>query len=207
MEKRKIKDLCMIIGLFLFSIFAFIAFYHIGIQTQENQKEENKIEEFFEKEEEYVPEITIKEQEQETKEEKEITYTMVLEIPRIGLKKGFYGIGHMSNTVSKNIMMLDKSDYPDKEKGNVMLAAHNGSSSISYFNKLDRMNIGDSIYLYYNGIKYEYKLNNMYDIEKTGKASIRRNLSKDTITLITCKKNTKDKQVVYIGYLNSKTNY
>lgn len=176
-------------------------------ESKVKKEEDIKIEEFFEEQEEYIPEIAPEEQTEETKEENKVNYTFVLEIPNIGLKKGFYGIGHMSNTVSKNIQMLDKSNYPDKEKGNVILAAHNGSSSVSYFNKLDRLNIGDSIYLYYNGIKYEYKLDNMYDIEKTGKASIKRNLNKNTITLITCKKNTKDKQVVYIGYLNSKSNY
>ena len=207
MERRKIKDLCTIIGLLLFSIFSFISVYYIGQNKNEVQKEETKIEEFFEEEVEYVPEITDKSEEQEEKETKEVNYTFVLEIPSIGLKKGFYGIAHMSNTVNRNIKMLDKSDYPDVINGNVMLAAHNGNSSVSYFNKLYKMNNGDYIYLYYKGNKYSYKLNNSYDIEKNGKALIKRDNNKSTITLITCKRNTKDKQVVYIGYLESISNY
>lgn len=207
MEKRKIKDLCMITGLLLFSIFSFITVYYLGTNKCEDQKEEEKIEEFFEEKEEYVPEITNKEQESKAKETKEVNYNFVIEIPSIGLKKGFYGIGVYSNTVSQNIQMLNKSDYPDQENGNVMLAAHRGNSKVSFFNKLDKTNNGDKVYLYYNGVKYEYVLSKRYDIDKTGTAKIVRDYNKNTITLVTCKKNTNDKQVVYIGYLNNKTNY
>lgn len=207
MERRKIKDLCTIIGLLLFSIFSFISVYYIAQNKNEVQKEETKIEEFFEEEVEYVPEITNKSEEQEEKEAKEVNYTFVLEIPSISLKKGFYGLGIYSNTVSQNIQMLNKSDYPDVINGNVMLAAHRGNSRVSFFNKLDKTNDGDKVYLYYNGVKYEYILSTRYDINKTGTAKIVRDNNKNTITLITCKKNTNDKQVVYIGYLNNKTNY
>lgn len=207
MEKRKIKDLCMITGLLLFYVFSFITVYYLGTNKYDDQKEEEKIEEFFEEKEEYVPEITNKEQESKEKETKEVNYTFVIEIPSIGLKKGFYGIGVYSNTVSQNIQMLNKSDYPDQEKGNVMLAAHRGNSRVSFFNKLDKTNNGDKVYLYYNGVKYEYILSKRYDIDKTGTAKIVRDYNKNTITLVTCKKNTNDKQVVYIGYLNNKTNY
>ena len=103
--------------------------------------------------------------------------------------------------------MLNKSDYPDQENGNVMLAAHRGNSKVSFFNKLDKTNNGDKVYLYYNGVKHEYVLSKRYDIDKTGTAKIVRDYNKNTITLVTCKKNTNDKQVVYIGYLNNKTNY
>ena len=41
------------------------------------------------------------------------------------------------------------------------------------------------------------KVVNLYEIEKTGKANIVRNVEKSTLTLITCKQNT-NKQIVYI---------
>ena len=53
----------------------------------------------------------------------------------------------------------------------------------------------------------EDKLSNYYDIKKTGKAIIHRYNDKTTLVLITCKKNTDDKQVVYIAYLDNKTEY
>jgi LPXTG-site transpeptidase (sortase) family protein len=207
MEKRKIKDLCVIIGLLLFSIFSFISVYYIGINNNTNKKEEDKIEEFFEKQEEYVTEITEKEQISEEKENEEANYTMILEIPKISLKRGIFSIGLLSNTVSKNVQLIEGTDMPDKDNGNVILASHRGNSRVSYFNKLDTLSIGDKIYLYYNGTKYEYELNNSYVIDKTGTAEINRDYSKSTITLITCKKNTNDKQVVYIGYLKNTSNY
>jgi sortase A len=207
MEKRKIKDLCVIIGLLLFSIFSFISVYYIGMNNNSNKKEEDKIEEFFEEQEEYVTEITEKEQSSEEKETEEVNYIMILEIPKISLKRGIFSIGLLSNTVSKNVQLIEGTDMPDKDNGNVILASHRGNSRVSYFNKLDTLSIGDKIYLYYNGTKYEYELNNSYVIDKTGTAEINRDYNKSTITLITCKKNTNDKQVVYIGYLKNTSNY
>ena len=52
-----------------------------------------------------------------------------------------------------------------------------------------------------------YKLNNSYDTDKDGKVEIVRNRYKNTITLITCKKGTKDKQTIFIGYLVDKVEY
>ena len=207
MEKRKIKDLCIIIGLLIFLIFSFISVYYLGINKYNHKMEEIKIEEFFEEQEEYVSEITDEIKEIETKQEEVIKYTMILEIPDIGLQKGIFCVGLLSNTVSKNIEMLKESTMPDIDKGNVILAAHNGTSSVSYFNKLDKLNVGDKINLYYNGTKYEYILSNSYEIEKTGTAIIKRDKFKTTITLLTCKKNSKDKQIVYVAYLNNTSKY
>ena len=39
----------------------------------------------------------------------------------------------------------------------------------------------------------------IYELEKNGKVSIHGYSKKTTITLISCKKNTKNKQIVYIG--------
>ena len=44
---------------------------------------------------------------------------------------------------------------------------------------------------------YTYKVVNIYDVDKNGKVEIKRNLSKTTLTLITCRHNT-EKQIVMI---------
>jgi len=133
-------------------------------------------------------------------------YLAVLEIPKINLKKGLYDISSPYNDVEKNIEVNKNSDMPSKENGNFILAAHSGFSFQSYFNKLENLTKNDEVILYYDDMKYIYNVDNFYDIPKTGRAIIKRDKTKNTITLITCKKNT-EKQIVYIGYLKEKITY
>ena len=154
-KRKKNKSLCLVIGFFLLSCSTLFVASHFSINKYEEKKEDIKIEKFFEEEKEYVAEITEETKSNEEKKENEINYTMVIEIPKIGLKKGLCSIGQWCNAIKYNIEVNTKSNMPNVDKGNLILASHNGSSSISYFNKLDRLNIGDSIYLYYQGIKVE----------------------------------------------------
>ena len=121
----------------------------------------------------------------------------VLEIPKIKLKKSLYGKDSIYNNVDKNLEILPSSDMPDKERGNVIIAGHSGVGSKAYFNELVKLNINDEAYIYYNNSKYIYKLNNVYEIDKTGNANIIRNKNISTLTLITCKINS-NKQLIYI---------
>jgi sortase A len=137
----------------------------------------------------------------------QINYLMVLEVPKIGLKKGIYDIESKYNSVNYGIEILKDSNMPDKELGNVILASHRGTSNNAYFNKLDNLNNDDIVIIYYQGIKYSYRITNIYDQDKNGSIKILKDMNKTTITLITCKKNTKDKQLVFIGNLVERSNY
>ena len=92
----------------------------------------------------------------------DMVYVGYLSIPNINLKKGFTEKTSKYNTVSRNIQILSASDYPDKDKGNVIIAAHSGNSSVSYFNKLYLLNKGDLAYIDYNNVKYTYKIVEIY---------------------------------------------
>lgn len=85
--------------------------------------------------------------------------------------------------------------------------AHSGNSSISYFKNLNKVEINDVIYIYHNGVKYEYKILDKYDIEKTGKAEIYLTNTEKYITLITCSQDQKNKQIVLIGSLKNEEEY
>lgn len=157
----------------------------------------------------------IKENENNEEESKEDTsykinevnnsiYIGYLSVPDINLKKGFTEKSSKYNTVSKNIEILEASDYPDKENGNVIFAAHSGNSSVSYFKNLYQIDEGAKVYVDYNGIKYTYEITNIYTVEKTGKAEIKRKKDVSSITLITCTKNDKNTQTIYIGELINK---
>lgn len=122
----------------------------------------------------------------------------VLSIPKINLNQEFYPNDKVKNNVDKGIQVIDGSTMPNKN-GNLILASHSGSSSIAYFKHLDLLNIGDKVYVIYMGKKYSYIISSIYDVEKTGFVEIKRD-NRQTLTLITCKKNT-NKQTVFIGYL------
>ncbi len=144
---------------------------------------------------------------QETKEEKKEEvyvdpylkyYIGSLEIPKINLNKGFTDINSKYNTVSKNIQVVSGSTYPDVEKGNFIIAAHSGTSYLGYFKNLYKLTNGDIAYVNYNNKRYTYKIVNIYEQEKTGKIIIYRDGEKTCLTLVTCTKNSKTKQTVYI---------
>lgn len=133
-------------------------------------------------------------------------YLMILDIPKINLKKGIYDIESIYNSVDYGIQIMKESSMPEFENSNVILASHRGTSNISYFDKLDRLINGDKVNLLYNGNKYTYQIIKSYEQEKTGKITLLKYDNKSIITLITCKKN-ENKQIVYVGILESKEMY
>lgn len=136
--------------------------------------------------------------------ENEINYSQyagVLEIPKIGLKRGFYNTDSKYNTIQYNVSMIAGSTMPDVPNGNLMLMAHSGDAYISFFAYLYRLKVGDSAYVTYQGDKYRYQIVNIYTVPKNGKVAIYRNYNKTTLTLITCTKNDDTTQTVYIAEL------
>ena len=125
-------------------------------------------------------------------------YVGTLEIPKINLKKGFLDINSPYNHVNKNVTVIQTSSYPDVDKGNFILAAHTGTGSACFFTKLHNLQIGDLAYIDYKQKKYTYKLVNIYTQPKTGYISIYRDTNKTTLTLVTCTKNVKTTQTIFI---------
>ena len=134
-------------------------------------------------------------------------YLMVLEIPKINLKKGIYYKDNKLNNVDNNVAILPSSSMPDDDKGSVILASHNGNTRVSYFKYLERLNSNDTVYLYYKGKKYEYTIYKSEIVDKVGTIKIKKDSSVSNIVLISCKNGTKDKQIVYIGKLTAVNNY
>ena len=123
----------------------------------------------------------------------------MIRIPKIDIDNKLYKIGSPENNVDKNIEVLSSSSMPDVSGGNFILASHNGFSPIAYFHNLNKLEIGDIVYVFYNGVDYRYEISDIYDVIKTGKVEIKRDKSRNAITMITCK--GEDKQLVVIGYL------
>ena len=157
--------------------------------------------------------VIVPEEEAETEEEntneyglpEEVTdeYIGYLTIPKINLTKGFLDIRSTENNVDKNLLVVNGSNYPDKDKGNLIIAGHSGTGWNSFFNDLYKLNENDTVYVTYKGKKYIYAIKNIYTQPKIGKLAIYRDYSKTTLTLITCTNNDSTTQTVYIAELSS----
>ncbi len=128
-------------------------------------------------------------------------YLGVLEIPRIGLKRGFYNTDSKYNSIQYNVTMAQGSSLPDVKGGNLILVAHSGDAYIAYFAFLYKLKVGDYAYVTYNGVKYTYQIKNIYYAPKTGIVNIYRNENATCLTMITCTKDSDTSQTIYIAEL------
>lgn len=128
-------------------------------------------------------------------------YLGIIDIPKINLYKGFYSKNSNLNNVKFNLYLLKESNYPDTEKGNLIIAGHSGNYNNSYFANLYQLILGDEITIHYNNKSYIYKITNIYNEKKTGSVRIFRDNEKTTLTLITCTKDDDYHQTIYISEL------
>ena len=143
---------------------------------------------------------------QEVPEEVQSDYTYeeylgIIEIPKINLYKGFYNKKSNLNNVKFNLYVHPESNYPDTDKGNLIIAGHSGNYNNSYFANLYQLENGDEITIHYNNQKYIYQITKIYNEEKTGRVRILRDKNKTTLTLVTCTKDDDNHQTVYIAEL------
>ncbi len=152
-------------------------------------------------------EVSVEEEKREPLAEEELPgevsneYIGYLTIPKINLTKGFLDKRSTENDVEKNILVVNGSNYPDREKGNLILAGHSGTGWKAFFNDLYKLEVGDIAYVTYKGKKYVYNITNIYTQPKVGKLAIYRNYEKTTLTLITCTNNDSTTQTIYIAEL------
>lgn len=187
---KKISIIVLIVNLTFIFLYFFTKFI---LEIRENIEVNN-----------YITETTVINNDKSDNEKpkksnaKDINYTAILEIPTINLKRGVVDNTKNFASIKYAISVDNISKYPDIN-GNFILYAHSGNSKIAFFKNLVKVNINDKVYVYYNGIKYEYEIFDKYDIEKTGKASVIITDKERYITLITCNQSHKGYQVVLVG--------
>lgn len=152
-------------------------------------------------------EVINEEEVQETPTNEEVNYESylgIIDISKIGLYKGFYDKESSLNNVKFNLYVLPVSDYPDVKNGNLVVAGHSGNYNNSYFANLYKLDVNDEVTIHYNNKDYIYKIDNIYNEEKTGTVRIYRKRNETTLTLITCTKDDDYHQTIYIAYLINK---
>lgn len=202
-EKRISPEMIAIIGSITILIGGFFLSYNY-IQSKKVMAFDYISNIFYEQNQE----IIVSDGEQEVEEEEDLgevtnNYIGYLSIPKINLKKGFLDKRSPDNDVEKNILVVEGSSYPTKDKGNLILAGHSGTGWKAFFNDLYKLNKGDKAIVTYKGKTYTYKITNIYTQPKVGKIAIYRNYDKTTLTLITCTNYDSTTQTIYIAELES----
>lgn len=173
-------------------------FSNMNIMLYEEEQPENIIDENIQSEnnEQNIPKEELIQQEKPNTSTP--NYLGILEIPKINLKRGFYGLGNRYNSVDYNVTVINGSTFPGVQNNNLILAAHSGNCSICYFENLYKLKLGDIAYINYDKNRYTYKIVDIYEVEKDGTVAIYRDNNKNCLTLITCTRNSNTKQTVYI---------
>lgn len=199
MKKIKLNGY-IVIGITIILLSIIGGNYKLLLNYFDNKQDEKLIQEFYQEdlsEDETTEEVVTEEVVEEKKETRKVNYIAVLKINKINLVRGLVDESSYLNNVRYNIQIIKGSNMPDVVGGNLILAAHSGNARVSYFRNLNKLEIGDEASVDYKDKTYKYKVVNIYDVNKNGKVEIKRNLSKTTLTLITCRHNT-DKQIVTI---------
>lgn len=203
-EKRISPEMIAIIGSITILIGGFFLSYNY-IQSKKVMAFDYISNIFYEQNQEIIVSDGEQEVEEEEEDLGEVTnnYIGYLSIPKINLKKGFLDKRSPDNDVEKNILVVEGSSYPTKDKGNLILAGHSGTGWKAFFNDLYKLNKGDKTVVTYKGKTYTYKITNIYTQPKVGKIAIYRNYDKTTLTLITCTNHDSTTQTIYIAELES----
>ncbi len=117
-----------------------------------------------------------------------------------------YDIDSRENNVERNVTLLQGSILPEKDNSIVFLAAHSGTSRVSYFTKLNKMKKSINIYFYYNNKIYTYKVIDIEEQQKDGYIEINKDNKKQLI-LTTCSTKNKQKQLVIKSTLINEKKY
>lgn len=165
-----------------------------------NDIDETLLQEFFEDFDNTNEEILqVEEIKEEQQVQDDISYVAVIEIPNISLYTGIVMSNSSFTTMNRNVSIYPTSDMPDIENGNFILFAHNGNSRVSYFRNIHKLKINDEIYIYYNKMKYTYKIIKNYDVAMTDNTPLNKIKDKSIITLITCKSGNNKYRTILVG--------
>lgn len=116
-------------------------------------------------------------------------------IDKININKPLYNINNNKNNIEENIEVLKESILPPNNNSIIFLAAHSGTSNISYFNELDKLNIKDEILLTIHNKNYIYIIKDIYTQKKNGYININKEKNNQLI-LTTCDPNNNKNQLI-----------
>lgn len=122
-------------------------------------------------------------------------YWGYIEIPKLKIYYGFYSLNDQKNQIKNGIEVMSGSSLTSINGSNIVLVAHSGIAYNVLFDRLDVLGIEDEVNLYFNNIKYIYKVKKILKKDKKDILSTIKT-NKNTLILITCDKKEKDKNLI-----------
>lgn len=116
-----------------------------------------------------------------------------INIPRIRLEANVYNINSVFNDVDYNVEILSESNV---DENLFFLAGHSGNGAANYFNDLFLLEVGDIIYVIKDNEKINFRVDEIFHIDKNGYFDVSYNVVSDTLFLITCSLNYPGMQMV-----------
>lgn len=116
---------------------------------------------------------------------------MVINIPKINLDAVVKKTTDNFSNLNKNLVYYNNDNY----KKGIIIFGHSGVGYGTYFNRLDELSINDFVYLYKDKLKIKYVVSKVWYVKDDDISVIDIN-KKETLRLITCKKNDNKKRLV-----------
>lgn len=200
---RKVKitrnNIIVLLSIILITICLFIKINDSYRQVKEEQNEQNAINELIDNKVDTTIENKVKlNHNMNNKTNNKYNYIAVLEIPKIGLKRGLVMATKNFKSINYAVSIDNNSKFPDKI-GNFILYAHSGNSKMSYFDNIKKLTNNDVVKVYYENVWYTYQIFDKYEITKGTNLKIYNDSENKYITLVTCSQEDKSKQIILLG--------
>ena len=193
------KKIFLVISIFMSFIGISILIYNCYLDSKYQNTDQVLLQEFFEDFDNSKEEILhVEEVQEEQSVPSTASYLAVIEIPKISLYTGIVMSNTSYTTIDRNVSIYPTSDMPNIKNGNFILFAHNGNSRVSYFKNIYKLKNNDEIYIYYNNIKYTYRIIKNYEVAMTDRTPLNK-MDQSIITLITCKSGNDKYRTIVVG--------
>lgn len=119
-------------------------------------------------------------------------YKKMISIPKINLKLYVTKAKNDFSNLSNNLVYYKHFNLDNK----IIIFGHSGLGKGTYFNRLDELEKGDLLELYYENKIYFYDINNVYIVDKKRVDILNDEANSKKILLVTCDKINKDNRLV-----------
>lgn len=113
-----------------------------------------------------------------------------ISIPKLQIENAVVAIG--GEDLNENLIQYPGTALPGR-RGNAVIFGHstlprfyNPKKYISIFSLLPTLKEGDTIYVYYDGVEYVYRVEDMFEVSPSDIQILEQNSSDSYLTLVTC---------------------
>jgi LPXTG-site transpeptidase (sortase) family protein len=122
----------------------------------------------------------------------------VINIPKINLNE----IVRLTTIKSKDIngvVLFKEYGRPNKKESNIIIGAHSGIGPNAIFNNIDKLEVGDTVFFYYERVHFTYRVVKKYQVAETNLSPLNKGGNKNLLTLMTCSKNNSKKRLIVVS--------